>query len=172
LFKFIREFRPSVCLELGTCLGISASYHAAALELNNHGKIVTLEGSESLASLARENFERLGLKRVTVVVGRFQDTLEEVLRRQAPIDFVFIDGHHDEHATLAYFEKIFPFLSEDAVLVLDDISWSNGMKRAWKTIVSNKRINISVDLFNVGVCIIASSLKEKQRLMNLRILSN
>lgn len=31
LFKLIREFRPSVCLELGTCLGISASFQAAAL---------------------------------------------------------------------------------------------------------------------------------------------
>jgi hypothetical protein len=39
LFKLIRKFRPSICLELGTCLGISASFQAAALKLNGIGKI-------------------------------------------------------------------------------------------------------------------------------------
>lgn len=162
LFKLVRKFKPSVCLELGTCLGISAAYQAAALELNHHGRIVTLEGAESLASLARENFERLGLKRVVVSVGRFQDTLGEVLREQAPVDFAFINGHHDEHVTLAYFKQIFPFLSESAVLVFDDINWSKGMERAWDVIVADKRIKVSVDLFRVGICIIARSPKEKQ----------
>jgi hypothetical protein len=53
LFKLIRKFRPSICLELGTCLGISASFQAAALKLNGIGKIVTMEGAESLSSLAK-----------------------------------------------------------------------------------------------------------------------
>jgi len=157
LFRLIREFRPSVCLELGTSLGISAAYQAAALELNHHGEIVTLEGAESLASLARENFERLDLERVIVRVGRFQDTLGRVLREHASMDFAFIDGHHDEHATLAYFEQIFPFLSKNAVIVFDDISWSKGMERAWNTITTDKRIKTSVDLGKVGICIISNS---------------
>jgi hypothetical protein len=71
LFKLVREFRPSTCLELGTSLGISTAYQAAALELNEHGEIFTCEGDESLASLAKENFERLGLENVRVRVGRF-----------------------------------------------------------------------------------------------------
>ena len=58
LFKLIREFRPSVCVELGTCLGVSACYQAAALKLNQRGKIITLEGAESLASLAKQNVDR------------------------------------------------------------------------------------------------------------------
>lgn len=162
LFKLIREFRPSVCLELGTCLGISAAYQAAALELNRHGRIVTIEGAESLASLARKHFEKLGFERVVVRTGRFQDILGEVLCEQGHIDFAFIDGHHEEYATLAYFEQIWPFLSKNAVLVFDDISWSKGMERAWSTIVGDERIKISVDLFSVGICIAASSSEKKQ----------
>ncbi len=161
LFKLVREFRPSACLELGTALGISAAYQAAALELNHHGRIVTLEGAESLALLARENLEKLGLEEASVRIGLFQDTLEEVLFECAPVDFAFIDGHHDEHATLAYFEQIFPFLSEGAVLVFDDISWSQGMRRAWTTIAADERIKVCVDLFKLGICIIESCQKEK-----------
>lgn len=161
LFKLIREFRPPVCLELGTALGISAAYQASALELNHHGRIVTLEGAESLALLARENLGRLGLERALVKIGRFQDTLVEVLPECAPIDFAFIDGHHDEHATLAYFEQVFPFLSERALLVFDDISWSQGMRRAWDTIAADERIKLSVDLFKLGICIVVASKEDK-----------
>ncbi len=154
LFRLIRKFRFSACLELGTCLGISTSYIAAALKLNQAGKIVTLEGAESLSSLARQNFQTLGLDNVKLVTGRFQDTLGKVLNDCGTIDFVFIDGHHDEKATLAYVERIMPSLTEGALFVLDDITWSEGMERAWKAIVADERVKLSVKLQRIGICII------------------
>jgi protein-L-isoaspartate O-methyltransferase len=110
LFKLIRKFKPSFCLELGTCLGISTSFQAAALNLNGMGEIVTLEGADSLASLAEGHFAALGLDNVSVVIGRFQDTLNDVLNVNRSVDFVFVDGHHDEKATIQYFEQLKPFV--------------------------------------------------------------
>jgi len=162
LFKLIREFRPSICLELGTSLGISAAYLAAALELNEHGKIVTLEGAESLASLARENFKKISLNRVHLRTGRFQDILEKVLIEQGNIDFAFIDGHHDKDATLNYFEKIVPFLPDFAIVVLDDISWSTDMRKAWNNIVLDERVRVSVKLGNLGIIIISRVIDQKE----------
>lgn len=162
LFKLVREFRPSVCLEMGTAVGISAAYQAAALILNGKGHIVTLEGAESLALLATQNLQALGLNNVKVIQGRFQDTLDMVLNEQGPVDYVFIDGHHEEEATVAYFEQVLPFLSKKAVMVFDDISWSRGMKRAWTSIQADDRVRISVDLFYVGICIIDSGITRKQ----------
>jgi predicted O-methyltransferase YrrM len=164
LFRLIRAFKPSVCLEMGTSLGISAAYQAAALELNGYGRIVTLEGEESLVRLARQNFERLGLDRVTVVPGRFQDTLADVAREQAPLDFAFIDGHHDEHATVAYYRQILPHVGPSAVLVFDDISWSPGMGRAWKTIAQDERVGLAVDVSGVGICVVSDSLANQPTL--------
>jgi predicted O-methyltransferase YrrM len=161
LLKFIREFKPVVCLEMGTCLGISASYQAAALKLNGQGKIITLEGAESLAGLAEKNFQRLGLDNVSVVVGRFQNTLEDVLKDHGPIDYIFIDGHHQEEATLVYFRQALPFLSERSILVFDDISWSEGMKRAWSVIKNHERIKVCVDLVYVGICIVDPSVEQR-----------
>jgi predicted O-methyltransferase YrrM len=157
LFKLVRQFRPSVCLELGTSLGISTAYQAAALELTEQGRIITCEGDESLASLAKENFDRLGLENVLVRVGRFQDILGEALCEIEHLDFAFIDGHHDEQATLAYFKQMRPFFTANSILVLDDISWSEGMRKAWNLIVADERTRISVDLCRAGVCIIARS---------------
>jgi len=170
LFRLIREFRPLVCLELGTSLGISAAYQAAALELNRDGKIITLEGARPLALLAEKNLENLNLKRrVDITVGRFQDKLQDVLCEYAHIDFVFIDGHHDKDATLNYFRQILPFLSDGSILVFDDISWSPGMKQAWSIIHRDKNLKVSVDLFYVGVCIFTKSPVEETKTFRIAI---
>ena len=161
LFKLIREIQPVTCLELGTCLGISTAYQAAALELNGRGQITTLEGAATLVSIAKKNLNELGLGRANVIVGRFQDKLPEVLRAQEHIDFAFIDGHHDERATLTYFELILPFMSEGSFMVFDDIRWSTGMQRAWHEIIADKKISVSIDLNSVGICIIRETSAQK-----------
>lgn len=163
LFKLIRKLKPTTCLELGTCLGISASFQAAALKLNGCGTIQTMEGIQSIASLAEENFKTLNLDNINVISGRFQDTLNEVLNTAGKIDCAFIDGHHEEKATLDYFSQIMPFLSEKALVVFDDISWSSGMKKAWAKISSDKRVKITMDLHQIGLCIIDENIKKKER---------
>jgi len=161
LFNLVREFKPAVCIELGTCLGISTSYQAVALSLNKAGKIVTIEGATTLAKCAEQNIEAIGLENVRVVAGRFQDVLDEVLNESGPVDFVFIDGHHDEKATMRYFDQIIPFLAnQGVVLVFDDISWSPGMKKAWKKIKVDERVKISVDLRKVGICLMKKKIEK------------
>lgn len=154
LFKIIRYLAPENCLELGTCLGFSAAYQASALKLNGRGRLITLEGQPSLAEVAKDHLSMLGLKNVEVVTGLFRDTIESTLSRIKPIDYAFIDGHHEETATIEYFEKIYPFLGKDAVLVFDDISWSAGMKRAWEKISRDGRVCRSLSLFVIGICVI------------------
>jgi predicted O-methyltransferase YrrM len=154
LFKLIRAMRPRSCIEMGTAVGISGAYQAAALRLNGQGTLRTLEGGTSVAAVARNNFQQLGLDNVEVVVGRFEDTLADVLIRHQPVDYVFVDGHHDEHATLRYLEQILPYCSEKAILVFDDIAWSDGMKRAWRAITEDNRIDLAITLGAVGLCVI------------------
>ncbi|OAV75618.1 putative O-methyltransferase [Bacteroidales bacterium Barb7] len=154
LFKLIREFKPQTAIELGTCLGISASYQAVAQRINQQGRLITLEGSGEIAELAKKNFESLRLNNVSVITGRFNDTLPSVLETNHPIDYVFIDGHHDEQATVAYFEYLLPYLSPQSLLVFDDISWSKGMRKAWNKIIRDKNVKLAVDLKMVGICLI------------------
>src|SRR5262245_31430437 len=85
LFRMVRALRPASCGELGTAVGMSASYVGAALHLNGKGALATLEGSEGLAEVARQNLVRLGLTNVEVITGRFQDTLGGALAQRAPV---------------------------------------------------------------------------------------
>ena len=52
IFKIIREFKPTRILELGTSLGISASYQLAAIKLNQKGELITIEGANEVAKIA------------------------------------------------------------------------------------------------------------------------
>jgi predicted O-methyltransferase YrrM len=151
LFKLIRTFKPASCLELGTCLGVSGMYQASALRLNGKGSLVTLEGAESYAAIAKETFSSAGFPDIQIVVGRFQETLFVAAAQIAPIDLVFIDGHHDGDATLRYFETLLPFCSAAAIVVFDDIHWSRGMTRAWNVLRTDSRIAFFSDLSQVGI---------------------
>ncbi|MDL2323185.1 class I SAM-dependent methyltransferase [Bacteroidales bacterium OttesenSCG-928-A17] len=154
LAKLIRYFQPETGIELGTCIGISAAYEAGEMELNGRGKLYTLEGSSAIADLAKKNLRSLNLSTVSVITGRFCDTLPRILKGNTVINYVFIDGHHDEEATWNYYQSLLPFLSSGALLVFDDISWSRGMKRVWKKIKSDNNISLSVDLKMIGICIV------------------
>ena len=154
LMKLIRQFQPARCVELGTCMGISAAYQGAALALNaGGGTLATIEGCPETAGFARGTLDGLGLRNVTVAVGLFREVLPGVLEDRRPVDYVFVDGHHDGEATLGYFEMLRPHLSEAALLVFDDISWSDGMREAWNRIEADSEVALAVDLAKVGICV-------------------
>jgi hypothetical protein len=150
IFHLVRKYQPIRCIEMGTCLGISGAFISAALKLNGSGRLTTLEGSPGRADAARNNLRSLDLENVTVVIGDFRSTLDAVLESEAPIDLVFVDGHHDGDATIKYFDMIRPKLSKENVVIFDDIRWSDGMRNAWKHIRSQTN---GVDLGPVGVCV-------------------
>lgn len=155
IFRIIRRFKPLSILELGTCLGVSGAYQVSALSLNGKGVFNTLEGSDELARLADRNLRTINYQSYNVHVGRFSDILPTVLPGVPPIDFAFIDGHHDKVATQNYYDQIYPFLSKRAILIFDDINWSTGMDEFWTQICKKGiGIKVSFDLGKWGVCVI------------------
>jgi predicted O-methyltransferase YrrM len=163
LFALVRGARPASGIEMGAAVGISASYQTAALRLNGRGRFATLEGAPSLAEIACANLHGLGLDDVDVVVGRFSDTLPSVLAARRPLDYVFVDGHHDGDATVAYFEMLLPHLAPRAFLVFDDVAWSDGMRRAWKRIAYDERVSLAVDLGAIGVAVVDAARPAPRR---------
>ncbi|MBN2585926.1 MAG: class I SAM-dependent methyltransferase [Candidatus Fermentibacteraceae bacterium] len=156
LYRLLRELGCSSCVELGSCVGISAAYQAAALNNNGMGTLRTLEGCPEIARLAEETIKGLGLENTTVITGPFNETLEGVLSESSPVDFFFNDGHHDHDAVLDYFRRSLPFLSREAVIVFDDISWSPGMRSAWTEIEEDDHVAASFDLGEIGIALIGS----------------
>lgn len=155
LARLVRTIKPTRCLELGTSSGFSACYQGAALVLNGRGRLVTLEGAAEVAALATKNLQALRISTVEVVAGMFADTLPRVLEQLGTIDYAYIDGHHDHDATLRYLEMISGRLAARAVVMFDDITWSDGMRRAWKEIRRHSAFASTADLGRMGLCVAA-----------------
>lgn len=152
LFALVRRLRPDRVLELGTALGVSAAYQGAALSLNGVGSMVTIDASAARMEVAREVLSRLALGDVVEArLGRFAAELPSVLSE--PVGYAFVDGHHDEQATLEYLELIHPALEFPGIVVFDDIGWSDGMERAWKKLRSDSRLAGSAEVLGMGVCV-------------------
>ncbi len=153
LFALVREWRPSIVLELGAHLGVSGAYIRSALDRTGpQGRFISIEGDPTLAAKARSTIGSVSPSAYDIVAGRFQDVLPEVLRRNTPIDMVFLDGHHEYQATLDYFRQIKPFLAERACIIFDDIYWwSRPVRTAWKRILREEDGALSIDLAKFGL---------------------
>ena len=99
---------------------------------------------------------------INLVVGRFEDTLEAVLKKVGKIDFAFIDGNHRYDATMNYFHSLLPYTHAYSVLVFDDIYWSEDMKRAWEEIKNHSSVTLTIDLFWCGLVFFRKENAEKQ----------
>lgn len=152
LYFLVRALKPANILELGTNVGMSSAFMAAALKFNGaSGKITTMDASPYRQRVAKEVHGNLGLENVSYVVGNFTDTLHGTLQSAGPIDLAFIDGHHQYQPTLDYFDEIWKSAAPGAVFIFDDIRWSDGMERAWAEIQADKRLGLIVDLSSVGL---------------------
>jgi predicted O-methyltransferase YrrM len=152
LYSLTRAMRPDSVVEMGTSVGVSGSYIAAALQDNGNGRLITLEGNAVAAAAARGTFESLGLaQRVDTRTGAFTETLGPALLDAAPVELMFIDGHHQEDPTLAYFEQVLPHLAPGAILVFDDVEWSDGMRRAWSRVTQHEATGFGLSLHKLAV---------------------
>jgi predicted O-methyltransferase YrrM len=139
-------------IELGTNVGISSAYLAAGLVCSGvEGRVLTLDSSAYRQRLARQVHDAAGLSNVSYAQGLFVDTLAPSLRELGEVDLAFIDGHHLYQPTLDYFEQILAYAAPDAVLVFDDIHWSDEMKAAWDRLRSDERLGLTVDLETIGL---------------------
>ena len=189
-FRICELYKPLTVIELGTSLGVSTLHLAEGSP--RAAKIFTLEGSAEIARLARRNFDwfydtfrKTGLKhndpdvlrfdryaqnfstefeknKINIVVGRFENTLPEVLNSIKTLDLAFIDGNHRRVPTLEYFEQCLEKTDENTVLIFDDVHWSEDMETAWETIKAHPRVRLSIDLFWCGIVFFRNENHEKE----------
>lgn len=157
LFRMVQYFQCHSILELGTSLGLSTCYLSAA---NPKSKVVTIEGSESIANVASANFKRMGYSNIHLKVGNI-DTVLPTLSANT-FDFIFLDGNHRKAPTMRYFMECLSYITDQSILVFDDIHWSKEMLEAWEEIKEHKAVTLSIDLFFFGIVFFRKEIKVKQ----------
>lgn len=149
LHRLCAFLQPKVCLELGTHLGLSTLYQFSAVP---QSRFVTIEGAKAVALLARQTWTYYGTEnKPELHVGNFDTVLPELLSSGLKPDYVLIDGNHRYEPTISYARQLIKAMAGIGVIVFDDIYWSEGMKNAWKEIISWPEVRLSLNLFQFGV---------------------
>lgn len=157
LFKIIHYFKPKNILELGTCLGLGTYTISLA---SKNAKIDTVEGCENLSKLAENLLFENNCKNINVHNQVFSEYIK-TLPSDNIYDTVFIDGNHSYQATLEYFNIIIPHLHNDSFIIFDDIHWSKEMNQAWKEIVQNTFVTVSIDFYCFGLIFLRKEQKKQ-----------
>ena len=148
LFRLANHFQPAKIIELGTSIGITATYIAKA---NTKANVITIEGCPEIAAIALQNFNTLSINNIQQHIGNFDELLPAILSKTETLDFIFFDGNHRKAPTLNYFNQCLQKAKEDTVFIFDDIYWSKEMKEAWLEIKNNPQVTITIDLFFLGI---------------------
>jgi predicted O-methyltransferase YrrM len=150
LYLCSHAIRARTILELGSCAGISGCYMASSEHCE---RLITVEASSSLASLARASLCHVS-SHAEVVNAKFDDALDTILPTlDGGVDLAYIDGHHRYEPTLRYFHRLAPHLNGGALVVFDDVHLSEEMWRAWQVLRAGKGFSHTIDAGRLGVCV-------------------
>jgi predicted O-methyltransferase YrrM len=171
LYRVVRELRAERCLELGTSVGMSGSYIAAGLVANGHGRLITIEGAEPSAGVAREVFAQAQVaSRAEVRTGQFADEIPAALETLSMVDLAFIDGHHQFKPTLRYFGLVSERISPGGLPIFDDVNYDLGdMAAAWRKIRAHPRVTGSLTVGGVGFAVIEGTSVRHRRVRRLTV---
>ena len=139
--------KPNSILEIGTSLGIgTAAIHIG----NSKAKIITLEGCQKTAEVAKKLFNEFSFQNIDLHIGEFSKTLFN-LKFDDGIDLVYFDGNHQKEATIKYFHHCLKFINNNSVFIFDDIHWSKEMESAWNEIKKHPKVKVTIDTFQWGI---------------------
>jgi len=131
LHALVLVTRPRKVLELGRCLGTSALFMLGALE--DDATLITVDIEERASDL----LHCLDDPRLRVLVGNDLDLTTYGDTDISGIDFLFIDTDHTCAQATKEWELYSPYLSENALVVFDDITM-NDMGRFWDSLTCAK----------------------------------
>jgi len=140
--QIVQEARPHRVLEIGTAIGYSSLLMAqnGAADID----ITTLELSDERIKTAQGYIDRSAYAgRIHIMGGDAAENLLKLQLTGQKFDFIFIDAAKGQYVD--YFHKIQPMLTENAVILADNVLFRGYVKgdvptpRRFKTIVKRLR---------------------------------
>jgi predicted O-methyltransferase YrrM len=161
-YRISRHVEAKSIVELGTSMGVTSLYLSSAPGT----KLATFEGIESIINIALTNFEYFNRKNIKLIEGNIDQTLPDYLQNPAKIDFALIDANHRYEPTIRYFNWLAKRMSDDGVMIIDDIYYSEEMGKAWNELKKHDLVYGSIDLFRCGILFFDLALNKQHFIWN------
>ena len=138
------ERKPDVIVEFGTAFGVSGMYWLAGLNAAATGTLFTFEPNADWASIADANLSAIS-HRYRLTVGTFEDHVASTLDGRG-IDIAFVDAIHTDGFVTAQYAVLKRYLRKGALVLFDDIGFSEEMRSCWARIAVGPEVIASARL--------------------------
>jgi predicted O-methyltransferase YrrM len=137
----VRRMRPYNVIEFGAAFGVSGMYWTAALEAEHRGQLHSFEVNPDWAAIAEQNMAAVGT-RFQMTIGAFEEHAQSV----NGVDIAFIDAVHTREWVMPQFDLVASRCRSGAIILLDDIDFSEDMRSCWRELALDPRVVGSVAL--------------------------
>lgn len=158
LFRLATYMESQVIVEIGAAAGISTAYLASS---SPRAEIHTLEGHPVLTDHIARVAGALEIHNIRIHPGPFEDTLPALLQDLDHFDLAVIDGNHRPGPTIAYYHLLKEKHTDESIIVVDDIRWTEEMWRAWCEMRDDVEVAAALDMFSFGVLLFRRAFKDK-----------
>lgn len=133
-----QELKPKTIVEFGTAFGVSGMYFLAGINSNNNGLLLTFDPNDVWAKLAEDNLSQIS-DRFKLTIGTFEENIDKLLPKGGFIDLAFIDAIHTKEFVVPQLNMVVARSSKKAIIILDDINFTDNMKECWKEVSTDSR---------------------------------
>lgn len=125
--------KPKEILEIGCCIGFSASLMASVTEKETH--ITTIERYSVMIEKAKETFQKLNINnRVTLIEGDAINVLKELDKKY---DFIFLDAAKGQY--IQFLPYCLELLNVGGVIIADNVMQNGDIAKEREDIVKRQR---------------------------------
>lgn len=148
LFRLVNYAQPHTILEIGTSVGASSIYLSCCRKKT---RFITLDEQSPANALATSlfGFYKGG---IDSRVGDLPALVPETLSELDTLDFLLLHpANYPLNTVKTMFEQCVSKSNPRSVFVIQDIHGSSSFKKWWKELVTDQRLGITFDLYDMGI---------------------
>lgn len=153
LYSLAKHIEGKKIIELGTSLGITTQY----LSHIKKAMIHTIDASIEVQKIASAYFS----PNVQTYCFDLNSHFSSFITHHSDFDLLFIDANHRPEAMHRYFLQSLLNIKDSACIVFDDIRWNGEMYKEWQKIITNQKITLSFEIYELGVVFFNPNLSKQ-----------
>ncbi len=136
----LAETKQGIFVEIGSYVGASSCFIAASLKNKNNSRLYCIDTWENDAmSEGKQQTYDIFINNINLhekyIIPQKGTSLDISRNFNDKIDFLFIDGDHSYQGVKIDVENWFPKLNKNALVILHDIGWAEGVQKVAKELV-------------------------------------
>ena len=148
LYQLAKALRPTWTLETGTRLGLSAVQLAMG---HPESTVITLDIDPKTQERLQKNPLISPIKNILHITADSRAAVKLLPAECHSFDLVYLDSDHTYDVVMPEFKLYQPMLRPGGVMIFDDITLNDGMRRFWKEVPGEKaELNYLHTLMNAG----------------------